>query len=89
MDSQGARLAQAGFTPTAGWNTVTLSGVTITASKKYWLAVLGTGGQIAFRDQGTGSKAEEYRSNNLTKLPTKWRDGTAWSSGQASFFVGG
>jgi hypothetical protein len=88
-NSPGSRLAQASFTPTPGWNTITLPGASVTAGKKYWLAVLGTGGALAFRDQGSGSKDEEYRSQGLTQLPTKWRDGAAWNSGTASFYVSG
>jgi hypothetical protein len=88
-DSPGKLLKQASFTPTPGWNTVTLSGTSITAGRKYWLAVLGTGGQIAFRDQGYGSKDEESRQSGLTSLPSRWSDGTAWNSGLASFYISG
>jgi hypothetical protein len=88
-NSPGKRLGQASFHPTPGWNTVTLSGTRITSGTKYWLAVLGTGGQIAFRDQATGARSEEYQYHGLTQLPSKWKDGTAWSSGNASFYVGG
>ena len=80
-------LKQAWFRPTAGWDTVTLSGVPIASGHKYWLAVLGTGGRIAFRDQGYGSKSEENSRSGLTSLPAAWSDGTAWSSGKASFYV--
>jgi hypothetical protein len=40
----------------SGWNKVRLWGANVVAGRKYWLAVLGTGGQLAFRDQGSGSK---------------------------------
>jgi hypothetical protein len=66
---------------------VKLSGASIAAGRKYWLAVLGTGGQLAFRVQGYGSKDEESKQSSLTSLPSRWSDGTAWSSGQASFYL--
>jgi hypothetical protein len=88
-NSPGRRLAQAGFSPVPGWNTVTLSGAQLVAGRQYWLAVVGTGGQIAFRCQGSGSKDEESRQSGLTTLPSSWSDGTAWNSGHASFYITG
>jgi hypothetical protein len=88
-NSPGQLLAQAAFTPAPGWNKVTLSGANIVAGRKYWLAVLGTGGQLAFRDQGSGSKSEESRQSGLKSLPSSWSDGTAWNSGQASYYISG
>jgi len=88
-DSPGQRLAQARFTPTPGWNKVTLAGANIVAGRKYWLAVLGIGGQLAFRDQGSGSKDEYSRQLKLTSLPSSWSDGPSWNSGHASFYISG
>jgi hypothetical protein len=73
----------------SGWNKVRLWGANVVAGRKYWLAVLGTGGQLAFRDQGSGSKDENNGQSGLTSLPWSWTDGTAWNSGRASFYVSG
>lgn len=76
------------FTPKAGWNTVTLSGVSITSGTRYWLAELGTAGVLSFRDQGWGSPDSETESVG-SSLPAAWDAGssTSWASGPASFYV--
>jgi hypothetical protein len=55
---------------------------TITAGQKYWLALLGTGGTLRFRD-GTGSsstcRSEGSSSGSLTTLPTTWQTGATWA----------
>jgi hypothetical protein len=84
-------LKQTAFTPARGWNTVTLSGVTLTAGKRYWLAELGTAGTLAYRDQGgiSGGAYSETRSAG-SSLPSSWSSGFRWdNSGHASFYAAG
>jgi len=80
-------LKQVAFRPKVGWNVVRFTGVSISARHKYWLAVLGRGGRIAFRDQGSGRKSEMCGRSGLMYLPARWTNGTAWNSGGASFYV--
>ena len=54
------------------WNDVTLNSTpTLSSGTSYWLAVLGTGGQLNFRDVnlGTGSCSESSSRSDLTSLP--------------------
>ncbi|HYS42696.1 MAG TPA: hypothetical protein VEM32_01840, partial [Geobacteraceae bacterium] len=82
-------LKQVSFTPRAGWNTVTFTGVSITSGTKYWLAELGTQGVLAFRDRGSGAATPGSSQTNLTSLPATWSTGPSWASGLESFYVSG
>jgi hypothetical protein len=78
------------FTPQAGWNTVTLSGVSITSGTVYWLAELGTSGTLAYRDEtGSSGGSEISGSSSLTTLPATWPVGAVSSSNSASEYVSG
>jgi hypothetical protein len=81
-------LGQTTFTPHSGWNTVTLSGVSLTAGNTYWLAELGTSGTLKFLDVGPHNDPySETTGTDLTSLPSTWSDGYRWDSGDASFYV--
>jgi hypothetical protein len=82
-------LKQVSFVPVTGWNTVTLTGVSITSGTKYWLAELGTHGVLAFRDRGSGAATPGSSQTNLTSLPATWSTGPSWASGLESFYVSG
>jgi hypothetical protein len=63
------------------WNTLTVSGASLASGQKYWLAILGTGGTLAFRDAASSScHSETSASNSLTTLPSSWRTGRTWGS---------
>jgi hypothetical protein len=65
----------------AGWETVPLSGITVTGGTKYWIALLPAGGVMNIRnhDGGTGDEpSETSRSTRLTSLPAAWRTGTVY-----------
>lgn len=74
------------------WNEVTLNSTpTLSSGTTYWLAVLGTGGQLEFRDVGlgTGSCSENSAQSSLTSLPSSWTNGTNWTTCSISAYVNG
>jgi hypothetical protein len=65
------------------WNQVKLnSTASLSSGKTYWIAILGTGGTLAFRDQtpSTGSCSQTSYQSNLTSLPSNWTSGKTYSS---------
>jgi len=77
--------------PAAGaWNVITVTPTQVTAGVTYWIAVLGTGGTLAFRDHccGGGSRMENSAQSNLSSLPATWQSGKSWNDGPASAFAG-
>jgi YD repeat-containing protein len=91
----GTLLAQGTInSPTAGaWNSVTVSGTSITVGTTYWIAVLAPSsstGTIEFRDVpiGSGSKSETSLDTTLTSLPTTWTpSGGTWLNGPLSAYA--
>lgn len=74
--------------PAAGWNTVAVTPTALTSGTAYWVAVLGTGGQLVFHEgTGSGTAAENSRSSALTALPATWASGPSWSGGAPSFYA--
>ncbi len=78
----GARITQATATLSqselGAWKSVVIPAAAVTAGQTYWIAILGTNGQIGFRDQvgsGTGILERSY-SSSLTSLPSTWRTST-------------
>ncbi len=61
-------------------NTVAIPSTSMVAAKPYWIALLGTKGQIKFRDRlGSGSvPLETSAATNLTSLPSQWTIGTVY-----------
>jgi O-glycosyl hydrolase len=63
------------------WSTAMLAPTPVSGGERYWLAVLGRGGMLAFRDHsGGGCSSETSASSSLTTLPSSWDTGTGWSS---------
>jgi PKD domain-containing protein len=72
-------LTSGSATPVAGWNDITVPSASVASGTKYWIAVLGTGGIIKFRDGSTSNgRAEGSLQTNLTTLPSTWSTGTNW-----------
>jgi hypothetical protein len=74
------------------WNRVGLTPPPVLSSgTTYWLAVLGTGGQLNFRDLQRGSPgcSETSSQSNLTSLPSSWASGTGWTTCSLSAYVDG
>jgi hypothetical protein len=86
----GVLLAQGRISgPVAGaWNTIAVAPTQVTAGVSYWIALLGTGGTMAFRDHccGGGSAGENSASSSLTSLPGTWSSGAVWHDGTPSAF---
>lgn len=83
----GALIAQgtsAALRPGA-WNEVTIPGAPVVAGGKYWLAILGRRGALAFRD-GSGCESETSRQSSLTTLPAVWSTGAVWYTCNLSGF---
>lgn len=70
----------------AAWNVVPITSASLTAGTKYWIALLGRGGQVNFRDSccGGGTAGETSSQSNLTALTTTWSRGTVYKDGPAS-----
>ena len=73
---------------TAAWNTVVLSSnPTLSSGTTYWIALLGTGGQINYRDTSTGSCSQSNATTGLSNLPATWSPGTTWPTCNLSAYV--
>ena len=64
------------------WSDVPLSSVAIEAGRPYWIAILGLGGRLQFRDEccggeGSGPSETSY-SRSLAALPQTWATGTVY-----------
>ena len=86
-----ALLTQAAISPVSAgkWNSVTVPSINVTQGKKYWVAVLGLGGQIAFRDTGGNCNSETSQQTTLSSLPSTWRTGSRWPTCVVSMFGSG
>ncbi len=71
-----------------GWNAVSIGRVSLAVGSAYWLAVLGRGGSLRYRDRSHGlCSSETSPQGNLAALPTAWRPGTARQSCPLSAYV--
>jgi hypothetical protein len=75
--------------PMAGsWNYVDIPSMTVSAGKRYWIAVLGPkgAGKIRFRDAPTGPASETSAQHHLTALPETWSTGQTYTNGHLSAY---
>jgi len=75
--------------PTKGaWNTISLDGAAVTSGTPYWIALLGPGGTLAFRDRccGGGTAAETSSQKTLQTLPATWTTGKGFKDGPFSVY---
>ncbi|PZN85382.1 MAG: hypothetical protein DM484_01590 [Candidatus Methylumidiphilus alinenensis] len=70
------------------WNSITLSPLSLSAGKSYWIVILGTGGTLNLRGQpGTGTNlTETSASTTLTSLPNGWTTGSVSTGGPESVY---
>ena len=75
--------------PQAGaWNTAAVAPAALQSGTTYWLAVLGTGGTLRYRDRWHGPcKAETSAQTNLGALAAQWSTGTLYSTCPISAYV--
>src|SRR6202008_1365786 len=59
----------------SAWNTVPIPAVSVSAGAPYWIAILGTGGTLRFRD-GSGCVSESSAQTTLSALPSNWLSGS-------------
>ena len=70
---------------------MTVSSASITAGTKYWIAVMGTGGYLNYRDTNNGAVAWASTTNqgNLTAMPATFPNVASYDSGPASAYLNG
>jgi len=72
------------------WNTINVPAATITSGGKYWIAILGTGGTLRFRDQSSGTCLSQVnRTTGLTALPVSWTTGSTFHDCPVSVYGSG
>jgi hypothetical protein len=72
------------------WDTASVAPVPLASGSTYWLAVLGTGGTLRYRDRANGPcRAETSARSDLRALPASWRTGTVYSTCPISAYVDG
>ncbi len=70
------------------WNTATVAPAALVPGTTYWLAVLGTGGTLRYRDRAHGPcRAETSAQTYLAALSGSWRTGTVYSTCPISAYV--
>jgi Right handed beta helix region len=75
--------------PQAGsWNTVPVTRTSLVSGSSYWLAILGSGGTLRYRDHARGScPSETSAQSTLQALPSSWSTGTVYSDCPVSAYV--
>jgi hypothetical protein len=72
------------------WNDVSVGSVALTSGGRYWIALLGVGGQIDYQDTWGGSAASYVDSTSgLTSLPATYVPGNEYNASPASAYVNG
>jgi len=86
----GTLLAHATITglDAGSWNFVGIHPVSINATQRYWIAVLGVkgAGNLRFRDTNGGGRSIISAKSNLTALPGHWSTGQGWASAPISAY---
>jgi hypothetical protein len=62
------------------WNTIPVTATAIATAGKYWIALLGTGGIVRFRDSQGGCSSEVSQQTALTSLPNVWTSGRSYTT---------
>ncbi len=83
----GTLLGQGSVAVTQGWNAVPLGAdISLVSGAKYWLVVLGIGGDFSFQDANGGVSYSSSQSN-LTTLPATFSVGQSWPSQTLSAYA--
>jgi hypothetical protein len=72
------------------WNSVPIGSVAVSQGARYWLAVLGVGGTLRYRDLVPATcQAAMSAQSNLTALASEWRSERLWWTCPISAYVEG
>jgi hypothetical protein len=86
----GALMGQGSQTVTnSAWNTIALPERAVTNGTRYWVAILGRGGALRFRDAAGAGTSQTSAQTTLTALPATWTGGTTYNDGDLSALVSG
>jgi len=83
-------VAGSNLAPKAGsWNLVPVARAAVNSGAPYWIAVLGRGGTLRFRDSAasTACVSETSSQQNLSAFPSIWSFGASWPSCRVSAYV--
>jgi PKD domain len=70
------------------WNAVSLTPTSLASGKTYWLAILGEGGTLRYRDRDKGPcPSETSAQTNLTALSASWKTGRLYTTCPVSAYV--
>jgi len=70
------------------WSAVSIAQIELMSGRTYWLAILGRGGVLRYRDRWRGScPSQTSAQTTLGALPTYWRTGTFYSDCPVSAYV--
>jgi hypothetical protein len=74
-----------------GWNEIAMPRVALLSGRAYWIAFVGTGGKVGFRDRccgyGGAGASEVSAKTTLTDLPAKWTSGQFYPDGPLSAYA--
>ena len=71
-----------------GWNRIALRGVQLHRGKRYWIAVLGFQGTLAYRNRITSAcRSQESAQKHLRRFPAHWKSGSTWPTCLLSAYV--
>jgi hypothetical protein len=70
------------------WTSVSIVPVELALGRNYWLAILGEGGRLRYRDRASGPcPSETSAGRSLIALPSSWKTGKEYSDCPASAYV--
>jgi hypothetical protein len=82
------RTGSASISRAGSWTAVSIAQLELVAGKSYWLAILGRGGILRYRDRAHGPcPSETSARTTLGVLPTSWKTGTIYSDCPVSAYV--
>lgn len=74
----------------ARWDLMRLRAVRLYRGRSYWIALLGIGGAIAYRDRNSsGCHSSESARTPLRRLPARWGAARSWGTCSLSAYVSG
>jgi hypothetical protein len=82
------RTASVWIAKAGAWATVSIYKLKIVSGATYWLAILGKGGTLRYRDRAHGPcESETSAQSSLRHLPSSWRSGTLYADCPVSAYV--